>query len=303
VDVIGRQPAPHRWARRWALGGARGARLAWRLADRLARWPSEALADVWPGLPVVVDHRDYIASEIYRGFYEREVVRLIDGIARPGGIAVDVGANVGYHTTLLARAVGPNGQVLAFEPHPANARRLASLLEAAELSNVVLSTQAVGSTSGTANLALVDETSSHSGLASLRAGIGSGHDAVEVEVVALDEVGALVGVEVDVLKVDVEGFEEEVLIGAASLLRDGRVRHLILEVSPNFGSIAYAGRMLRASAGRYAAFVIAERGRVRRRLWLRPVSEDDIDRLRMQSNVLVSRRDAVGALSAWIRPS
>ena len=50
--------------------------------------------------------------------HEADTVELVRRITRPGMIALDIGANVGYYTRLLSTLVGSSGHVLAFEPHP-----------------------------------------------------------------------------------------------------------------------------------------------------------------------------------------
>src|SRR5262249_5312654 len=56
--------------------------------------------------------------------YEPEVQAAISKIVRPGWTCADVGAHPGIYTRLLAELVGSSGRVVAFEAHPANARRL-----------------------------------------------------------------------------------------------------------------------------------------------------------------------------------
>jgi len=58
------------------------------------------------------------------GSYEPEVCQTIMRIVQQGWVCVDVGAHIGYFTLLLAKLVGERGRVIAFEPHPENARRL-----------------------------------------------------------------------------------------------------------------------------------------------------------------------------------
>src|SRR5919199_5361377 len=62
---------------------------------------------------------------LFGGGFERPELERARALARPGTTAIDVGANVGVYSVVLARAVGPTGRVLAFEPAPENARRLA----------------------------------------------------------------------------------------------------------------------------------------------------------------------------------
>ena len=53
--------------------------------------------------------------------YEPELTDVIRHVVRPGWVCVDVGANIGVITRLLAELTGPNGRVIAFEAFPPNA--------------------------------------------------------------------------------------------------------------------------------------------------------------------------------------
>ena len=65
-----------------------------------------------------------IEKDYWLGAYEPELQDAIGRHIRPGMVVYDVGANVGYISLMLARAVGESGRVLAFEPLPANAERI-----------------------------------------------------------------------------------------------------------------------------------------------------------------------------------
>jgi hypothetical protein len=61
---------------------------------------------------------------IFQGFWEMWITAAMARFVRRGTTVVDVGANVGYYTLLLADAVGPQGRVVAFEPNPPIAEKL-----------------------------------------------------------------------------------------------------------------------------------------------------------------------------------
>lgn len=65
-----------------------------------------------------------IRFSMLSGEYEKETVRLVKRLVKPGAIALDIGAHVGYYTRILARAVGSSGLVFAFEPHPETSQLL-----------------------------------------------------------------------------------------------------------------------------------------------------------------------------------
>jgi FkbM family methyltransferase len=144
-----------------------------------------------------------------QGVWEADVMKLLRRSLRPGGVFVDVGANVGFHTVLAARLVGPGGRVFALEPAPWTLELLRANLWRSSVEATVLPV-AAAETRGTVRLALDPEHRSGARLG------GTGEDGVEVTTAPLDEL--LPDVSVDVLKVDTEGAEPLVLRGAAGLI-------------------------------------------------------------------------------------
>src|SRR6266496_1746810 len=77
------------------------------------------------GLLLHIDTDSWVERWILnQGCYERELVEFLEAVLRPGMVAVDVGANIGCHTLVMAQAVGTQGRVFAFEPNPAMTERL-----------------------------------------------------------------------------------------------------------------------------------------------------------------------------------
>ena len=76
-------------------------------------------------ISVELDLDSQLSRFVYFEAYERAEVQLIRHYLPRGGVAVDVGAHVGYLSAVMADAVGPSGAVYAFEPHPSNFDRLA----------------------------------------------------------------------------------------------------------------------------------------------------------------------------------
>ncbi len=77
------------------------------------------------------------------GAYEPEVRTEIRRYLEPGAIAIDVGANVGWHTLLMAARAGSTGRVYAFEPNDSTRRRLVSAVEANHFRQVTVDGRAV----------------------------------------------------------------------------------------------------------------------------------------------------------------
>lgn len=157
--------------------------------------------------------------------YEREVWAHVMARVQPGDMVADVGAYIGLYSVALAMRVGPSGKLIAFEPDAKNFAaleghcRLNGLLD-----NVVLVQAAVADRDGKVSFADNRNSESHINLAL--------DHASSVPCVRLDTV--LAGSHLDILKIDVEGYEEAVLHGAKDLLQDeGRKpRAIYIEVHP-----------------------------------------------------------------------
>jgi FkbM family methyltransferase len=155
--------------------------------------------------------------------HEPEVQALLKRIVRPGQTCVDVGANVGYITLLLARLVDSTGQVIAFEAHPANSAILHQNLSSYKLAaHIKVENMAVSD--GSCETVRLFPGRNH---ASAEWNI-VGHDVegqetkaeLEVRAISLDQYFSTGPV--DFVKIDVEGAEAQVLAGMKRILRDLR---------------------------------------------------------------------------------
>ncbi len=70
------------------------------------------------GFHTMGDDPLWLRIALTTGSYEREIVRLIKQLVKPGMTALDIGAHVGYYSRQLSQFVGKHGRVIAFEPHP-----------------------------------------------------------------------------------------------------------------------------------------------------------------------------------------
>lgn len=146
----------------------------------------------------------------FKDGYEVTVARSIRHFLPNDGVFVDVGSNWGYFPLLFASQEEFVGKIFAFEPVPSTYRDLRSVIEQAGLEDLVQTYEtAVGAKKGTVTMNLPR----HSGLASIDAG---GAGAFEVPVTTLD---SFQWERLDVIKVDVEGFEQAVFEGAVETLK------------------------------------------------------------------------------------
>jgi FkbM family methyltransferase len=169
---------------------------------------------------------------IIGGIVDLPLTESIHRLLDPGGLAVDVGANVGYVTNLMATRLGKAGRVIAFEPHPAVfellERNVTRWNDDASIGNVEARRLAVSKEPGRGRLSGGGETNVHMGLASLRNGAETGGASdFDVELATLDD---LLGEKrLDLIKIDVEGHEPEVLEGAQRLIAERRIRDVVFE--------------------------------------------------------------------------
>lgn len=142
------------------------------------------------------------------GTHEKEAFELFRAMIKPGQTVVDIGANVGFYTLEAARAVGLQGRVIAFEPEPNNCKRIRRNLEANGHRNVTLCQMAVSERSGRVELFLGSDCGIHSLLRERASG-----EALEVEMVSLDDYFERHNLAPDLIKIDAEGVELQVLRG------------------------------------------------------------------------------------------
>jgi FkbM family methyltransferase len=151
-----------------------------------------------------------------KGSYETAEIRALCNHAAEGSTAFDVGANIGLSALELSRSVGSGGKVIAFEPHPGTAARLAANIRANAAESIHVEQVAVSEQSGTIVFHESAEPTFSSATVVPRHVVRS----FEVPVTTLDEVWRRYGTPVvSVVKVDVEGGELQVLRGAQALLQ------------------------------------------------------------------------------------
>lgn len=160
---------------------------------------------------------------LWLGNYEPELMQAIERFGRPGMLAYDVGANLGFVSLALARRAGATGSVIAFEPLPANVARLRHNLDRnPEGVRVTVVGAAVAERTGRAEL-LVHSSGGMGKLAGAAGRDTSYEGKLEVEQLALDEwLAAQDGPAPELVKIDVEGGEGLALRGMRQMLSSAK---------------------------------------------------------------------------------
>jgi FkbM family methyltransferase len=172
------------------------------------------------------------AYKLYRPLYftfkrkqDRIELALLHRIVQPGDTVLDIGANIGFYSTVLSLAVGATGKVICFEPDAENFRNLQDTTR--RLSNVALHQKAVGAKTGDITLYISDTLN-----VDHRTYQPASYKSTEqVHVVALDHyLGATQ--HVDIIKIDIQGFEMEALRGMIGLLSSNENIRILSEFWP-----------------------------------------------------------------------
>jgi FkbM family methyltransferase len=185
---------------------------------RMRFYPTNATAQQW------VD--PYHLRDKEHGYREETFFRHY---LRQGDVVVDVGANVGITTLAAFSAVGPSGRVYAFEPHPRIYRFLVGNIELNDAQNVVTAQNlALGEHDGTAFL--TDRRADDQNTVAADRGIAVPMSTLDAAVASVPSIS--------LLKIDVEGYEKFVLLGAARTLE--RVECVYFEsFDPNLAQHGY----------------------------------------------------------------
>lgn len=180
------------------------------------------------GISYELDIADLVDWAVYFGYSQGSKQRLFS-MAHPGDTVIDVGSNIGEMLLTFAKTVTPTGQVFGFEPDPANHAKCRRNISLNSCTHVTLESLALGRGKATLNLVCVDER--NRGMNRIVQNEDSG---TRVRVLPLDQYVTEKRLErIDLIKIDVEGFEMCVLEGARQSLERFRPR-LFIEVCDEF---------------------------------------------------------------------
>jgi FkbM family methyltransferase len=182
------------------------------------------------GFRLELQLHDWVDQYVYvTGTYEDMTASTIAALIGPGDDAVDVGANIGFFTLLMATRVGPTGTVWAFEPSPHTRRRLLQNVEMNGAAQVRVREEALSNVE--AEQAFYSGTADHSGIASLRP-LQESTESYPVRTCRLANCLPPTA-KPRLIKIDVEGAEYLALQGMTELLRDQHP-DIVIEMSDHF---------------------------------------------------------------------
>lgn len=183
-----------------------------------------------------LENDKYIGQRIALEKYEPYETQLILRQTKKGNTVIDVGANIGYYTILLADKVEKTGKVYAFEPDKTNFEILKKNVETNNLKNVEIINAAVGNKTGKIKLHKSKENLGDHKLYKTPLGCAASplDEGETVKIIKLDE---FIKEKIDVIKIDTQGWEPEVIKGAKKIIAKNRPI-MFLEYSPASYKIA-----------------------------------------------------------------
>ena len=169
---------------------------------------------------------------VTRGEYEPNMCTTLERLLRPGATFVDVGANEGYFSVIASRLVGRGGRVVAIEPQDRLAPVLRRNFEMNDCANVTLETSAVSDREADAEMFLAPEINTGSSgfteMTRYRLPSQPVRTATLEAILARHDIA-----DVDLMKMDVEGYEWEAILGSKAIFTAPVVRSIALELHPD----------------------------------------------------------------------
>lgn len=176
-----------------------------------------------------------VTGNIYTGLHEFEDMSFLLHLLRSDDTFFDVGANVGSYTLLAAGVC--SSKVVSFEPIPATFNILKQNIELNRLHNFVqLENKGVGRENGTLHFTSTEDTTNH-----IITNRSNTEDSIAVPAVKLNE---FLLYEPVLLKIDVEGYETEVINGAEKILKNLSLKAIIIELNGSEDSFGFDEAMI-----------------------------------------------------------
>lgn len=169
------------------------------------------------------------------GQYDPALHRILRDTVKPNWQCLDVGGNIGHIALYMAKLVGDSGKVNIFEPVPAHGHIIAEHINRNQFSGrLMLNRYALGDKMGIASMDVAGDTESNLGMGTLAyEGNNRLSSSIEVKTTTLDQWVIESGVDrIDLIKIDIQGYEPAFLRGAEQTLKEFRPQ-LLIEVSPD----------------------------------------------------------------------
>lgn len=170
-------------------------------------------------------------GNIYSGLHEFEEMAFLLHFLKEEDVFFDVGANVGSYTILASKVIGAT--TCSFEPSPKTFQHLENNIFLNRIQNkVFLFNQGIGAEKGSMQFSINQDTINHIVL-------NGKEESITIEINTLDHIVAEHNQIPKLIKIDVEGFETEVIRGASSLLKNIKLQAVIMELNGSGGRYGF----------------------------------------------------------------
>jgi FkbM family methyltransferase len=186
----------------------------------IMQWIDDLILRIYPG--------NEVCRALYvKGIYEPNYAVLINKFLSKNGVFIDVGANMGYYSLLASKVVGKDGCIIAIEPSSRDYDRLVDNVENNDLTRLIFTYNfaVFDKASGSVDLSIACEERSSINTAGAEFSFKS-VDKIRTEnvkVISIDALSKEISLSrLDVLKLDIEGYELKALQGAEQTLKKFR---------------------------------------------------------------------------------
>ncbi|ASU36778.1 FkbM family methyltransferase [Mucilaginibacter xinganensis] len=223
------------FTRNWKLPGKERLSNLLTPSDKLKASIKEGI--VWlsdEDIAIYTSADNYIEWTIFStGTYEAEINKLIRISLKSGGNALDIGGNIGLQSIRMSQCAGAAGKVYAFEPLNYLQEKFRRNVLLNKAANVTLLPYALSNKEGEADFT-INKTSWNQGTFSLNNAGYTGTDQQRVLIKVADDLPEIQLLNsLDLVKIDVEGYEYQVLLGLAKTLQKHKPR-IIFEYDDNY---------------------------------------------------------------------
>lgn len=191
-------------------------------------------AQVWGG-KMFLHPNDAFRLSIY-GIHSKIDFEIFKKYVKKGDSVMDIGANIGYFTLMLAKLVGPTGKVFAFEPDPRNISLLKKNIETNNYKNIVVIPKAVSNVNQKCTLFTSQTTFGQNRIYEPKKTKNQEYIPIESEVIFLDDYFKTNEEikNISFVKIDVEGAEKYVLEGMKNILDLNKNIKIFSEIDLDF---------------------------------------------------------------------
>jgi len=170
------------------------------------------------GHQMLLDSHDSLNLSI-DGVYEIEQTNYIKSVLKPGDFVLDIGANIGYYSLIIAKKIGPNGKVFCFEPDPGNFEILSkNISQNNYTTNSVLFNNAVSNENSKLKLYISELNSGDHRTYSSE----NDRNFIEIDALKIDDIPELTNVKIKLIKMDIQGWEMYAVNGMRNLILNSK---------------------------------------------------------------------------------